>query len=184
MAFASRSRKSKLQQSEPQLDESLCSSLPSRGVIPGSQPVPESQFDVLMAIPEPSETSSHHHPSPPAHHITSRPRTASDPTSDPHATPETISNVSPHGWSLVPERPNSAPAGASRSPGRPSLAEIYASRTVATASDQMSYEWRQCPIEGCNQKLLVRINGVLVYKWMSQHFSSRHPEFHHIIVNM
>ncbi|KAL4209836.1 hypothetical protein AB4K20DRAFT_1905368 [Rhizopus microsporus] len=48
------------------------------------------------------------------------------------------------------------------------------------AKDRFSY--RTCPI--CQQKLLVRINGSFVYKWISQHFSTYHHEWMHVVVNL
>lgn len=44
------------------------------------------------------------------------------------------------------------------------------------------YSYRTCPI--CSQKLLVRINGSFVYKWISTHFSTHHHEWMHVVVNL
>jgi hypothetical protein len=44
------------------------------------------------------------------------------------------------------------------------------------------YLYRTCPI--CNERLLVRINGSFVYKWVSNHFSVHHHEWMHVVVNL
>jgi hypothetical protein len=44
------------------------------------------------------------------------------------------------------------------------------------------FSYRTCPI--CSQKLLVRINGSFVYKWISTHFSAHHHEWMHVVVNL
>lgn len=44
------------------------------------------------------------------------------------------------------------------------------------------FSYRTCPI--CSKKLLVRINGSFVYKWISTHFSSHHHEYMHVVVNL
>jgi hypothetical protein len=44
------------------------------------------------------------------------------------------------------------------------------------------YSYRTCPI--CSQRLLVRINGSFVYKWISTHFSTHHHEWMHVVVNL
>lgn len=44
------------------------------------------------------------------------------------------------------------------------------------------FSYRTCPI--CSQKLLVRINGSFVYKWISTHFSTHHHEYMHVVVNL
>ncbi|OBZ84691.1 hypothetical protein A0J61_07264 [Choanephora cucurbitarum] len=41
------------------------------------------------------------------------------------------------------------------------------------------YSYRTCPI--CSQRLLVRINGSFVYKWISTHFSTHHHEWMHVV---
>ncbi|RCI03558.1 hypothetical protein CU098_010313 [Rhizopus stolonifer] len=48
------------------------------------------------------------------------------------------------------------------------------------AKDRFSY--KSCPL--CEKKLLVRINGSFVYKWVSQHFSTYHHEWMHVVVNL
>lgn len=52
--------------------------------------------------------------------------------------------------------------------------------TACTNNNKFSY--RTCPI--CSQKLLVRINGSFVYKWISTHFSTHHHEYMHVVVNL
>lgn len=52
--------------------------------------------------------------------------------------------------------------------------------TKINNSDRYSY--KTCPI--CSQRLLVRINGSFVYKWISTHFSTHHHEWMHVIVNL
>ncbi|KAM3579915.1 hypothetical protein VKS41_007635 [Umbelopsis sp. WA50703] len=49
-------------------------------------------------------------------------------------------------------------------------------------SSGTQYSYRACPI--CEEKLLVRIDGSLVHKWINSHFSSRHHEWLHTVVNL
>lgn len=44
------------------------------------------------------------------------------------------------------------------------------------------YSYRTCPI--CSERLLVRIHGSLVYKWIIQHFAAQHNEWLHVVVNL
>ncbi|CAO3651467.1 unnamed protein product [Cunninghamella echinulata] len=44
------------------------------------------------------------------------------------------------------------------------------------------YSYRACPL--CSERLLVRIHGTLVYKWINLHFSTKHHESLHIVVNL
>ncbi|CAO3651992.1 unnamed protein product [Cunninghamella blakesleeana] len=44
------------------------------------------------------------------------------------------------------------------------------------------YSYRTCPI--CSERLLVRIHGTFVYKWINLHFSTRHHEWMHVVVNL
>ncbi|ORZ22123.1 hypothetical protein BCR42DRAFT_405537 [Absidia repens] len=50
--------------------------------------------------------------------------------------------------------------------------------TTATAR----YTYRTCPI--CSERLLVRLHGSLVFKWINHHFSTRHHEWMHVVVNL
>ncbi|GAN01338.1 hypothetical protein MAM1_0006d00771 [Mucor ambiguus] len=49
-------------------------------------------------------------------------------------------------------------------------------------NNSSKFSYRSCPI--CEQRLLVRINGSFVYKWISTHFSTHHHEWMHVIVNL
>lgn len=51
-----------------------------------------------------------------------------------------------------------------------------------TTTNNGKYSYRTCPI--CSQRLLVRINGSFVYKWISTHFSTHHHEYMHVVVNL
>ncbi|RCH83722.1 hypothetical protein CU098_006782 [Rhizopus stolonifer] len=55
-------------------------------------------------------------------------------------------------------------------------------RTTAMKNTTTRYSYRTCPI--CSQRLLVRINGSFVYKWISTHFSTHHHEWMHVVVNL
>jgi hypothetical protein len=44
------------------------------------------------------------------------------------------------------------------------------------------YHFRKCPI--CTERLLVRINGCFVHKWINAHFATHHFEHLHVVVNM
>ncbi|KAL0075644.1 hypothetical protein J3Q64DRAFT_1840363 [Phycomyces blakesleeanus] len=44
------------------------------------------------------------------------------------------------------------------------------------------YTYRPCPI--CSERLLVRIYGAFVHKWINLHFATHHHEFMHIVVNL
>ncbi|SAL96101.1 hypothetical protein [Absidia glauca] len=44
------------------------------------------------------------------------------------------------------------------------------------------YTYRACPI--CSERLLVRLDGSLVFKWINYHFSTRHHEWMHVVVNL
>lgn len=44
------------------------------------------------------------------------------------------------------------------------------------------YTYRPCPI--CQNRLLVRIHGSLVYKWIIEHFAVKHNEWLHVVVNL
>ena len=44
------------------------------------------------------------------------------------------------------------------------------------------YSYRPCPI--CQKRLLVRIHGSLVYKWIIEHFAVKHNEWLHVVVNL
>ncbi|KAI8878846.1 hypothetical protein K501DRAFT_28088 [Backusella circina FSU 941] len=44
------------------------------------------------------------------------------------------------------------------------------------------FMYKTCPI--CSERLLVRINGTFVYKWISKHFTSHHHEWMHVVVNL
>ncbi|ORX55163.1 hypothetical protein DM01DRAFT_1032270 [Hesseltinella vesiculosa] len=44
------------------------------------------------------------------------------------------------------------------------------------------YTYRTCPI--CSERLLVRMYGSFVYKWINHHFSTRHHEWMHVVVNL
>lgn len=56
------------------------------------------------------------------------------------------------------------------------------SASSINGNNNMKYSYRTCPI--CSQKLLVRINGSFVYKWISTHFSTHHHEWMHVVVNL
>ncbi|KAK4516989.1 uncharacterized protein ATC70_000317 [Mucor velutinosus] len=49
-------------------------------------------------------------------------------------------------------------------------------------NNNSKFSYRSCPI--CEQRLLVRINGSFVYKWISTHFSTHHHEWMHVVVNL
>ncbi|KAL1935094.1 hypothetical protein VTP01DRAFT_4234 [Rhizomucor pusillus] len=44
------------------------------------------------------------------------------------------------------------------------------------------YSYRPCPI--CSERLLVRIHGSFVYKWILDHFAAQHNEWLHVVVNL
>ncbi|CAO3629992.1 unnamed protein product [Cunninghamella blakesleeana] len=44
------------------------------------------------------------------------------------------------------------------------------------------YSFQTCPI--CSEKLLVRMHGSFVHKWINLHFSSHHHEWMHVVVNL
>ncbi|KAG2221100.1 hypothetical protein INT45_008621 [Circinella minor] len=44
------------------------------------------------------------------------------------------------------------------------------------------FSYRPCPI--CQKRLLVRIHGSLVYKWIIEHFAVKHNEWLHVVVNL
>lgn len=52
----------------------------------------------------------------------------------------------------------------------------------AATNTNSKFSYRTCPI--CEQRLLVRINGSFVYKWISTHFSTHHHEWMHVVVNL
>ncbi|KAG2173424.1 hypothetical protein INT44_008776 [Umbelopsis vinacea] len=62
-------------------------------------------------------------------------------------------------------------------PASPSVPEFNRRHSSGT-----QYSYRPCPI--CEEKLLVRIDGSLVHKWINSHFSSRHHEWLHTVVNL
>lgn len=47
---------------------------------------------------------------------------------------------------------------------------------------QKKYSYRPCPM--CSERLLVRIHGALVYKWINLHFATKHHEWMHVVVNL
>lgn len=64
------------------------------------------------------------------------------------------------------------------------MAKQYYTTTTTHNNNSINnkYSYRTCPI--CSQKLLVRINGSFVYKWISTHFSTHHHEWMHVVVNL
>ena len=56
------------------------------------------------------------------------------------------------------------------------------SAVMSNAKNNSKFSYRTCPI--CEERLLVRINGSFVYKWISTHFSSHHHEWMHVVVNL
>ncbi|ORZ12242.1 hypothetical protein BCR42DRAFT_420284 [Absidia repens] len=44
------------------------------------------------------------------------------------------------------------------------------------------YSYQPCPI--CSERLLVRMHGTFVFKYISLHFSMYHHEWMHVIVNL
>ncbi|KAG2202676.1 hypothetical protein INT46_011947 [Mucor plumbeus] len=56
------------------------------------------------------------------------------------------------------------------------------STAMNTTKNNSRFSYRTCPI--CEERLLVRINGSFVYKWISTHFSSHHHEWMHVVVNL
>jgi hypothetical protein len=70
--------------------------------------------------------------------------------------------------------------GASKTP---SARQVITNKTAEpSTTNNGKYSYRTCPI--CSQRLLVRINGSFVYKWISTHFSTHHHEWMHVVVNL
>ncbi|KAK4517949.1 uncharacterized protein ATC70_001298 [Mucor velutinosus] len=55
------------------------------------------------------------------------------------------------------------------------------SSTSANSVDK-KYSYRTCPM--CSERLLVRIHGAFVHKWINLHFANRHHEWMHVVVNL
>lgn len=64
----------------------------------------------------------------------------------------------------------------------PSTASSHYHFNAASSNNNSKFSYRSCPI--CEQRLLVRINGSFVYKWISTHFSTHHHEWMHVVVNL
>ncbi|KAI8887465.1 hypothetical protein K501DRAFT_242243 [Backusella circina FSU 941] len=52
------------------------------------------------------------------------------------------------------------------------------SRSITIAK----YSYKTCPM--CSERLLVRIHGAFVYKWVTLHFANKHHEWMHVVVNL
>jgi hypothetical protein len=50
------------------------------------------------------------------------------------------------------------------------------------SNNDKKYSYRTCPM--CSERLLVRIHGAFVHKWINLHFANRHHEWMHVVVNL
>ncbi|KAI8886172.1 hypothetical protein K501DRAFT_63754 [Backusella circina FSU 941] len=52
----------------------------------------------------------------------------------------------------------------------------------SSSSSYNKYSYKTCPM--CSERLLVRIHGAFVHKWINLHFATRHHEWMHVVVNL
>lgn len=63
-----------------------------------------------------------------------------------------------------------------------SASSSSSSSSSSTNSVDKKYSYRTCPM--CSERLLVRIHGAFVHKWINLHFANRHHEWMHVVVNL
>ncbi|CAO3654864.1 unnamed protein product [Mucor hiemalis] len=80
---------------------------------------------------------------------------------------------------ITPEKSTSLRRSSSASSSSSSSTSSSSSHSY---SADKKYSYRTCPM--CSERLLVRIHGAFVHKWINLHFANRHHEWMHVVVNL